>query len=184
MAKRKIKIGGFRTPIWKACSDDGMRSALQCVSIKNGYVYATNAHIVIKQSLENIHDITGEQAEALEGKLIHKDVVKYLMSCENVIFRNDYIDVVNGNFKLKIEYSDLELIYPNIENILKGFKKEAKSEIGFTTKNLETLYATMAGTTGQVKLMFNKGHGYIKIIHPSYEEQDQMGILMPVVLTD
>ena len=86
MAKRKLKKGGFQSKIWNCCGTDDLRPVMQCAYIKDGFIYATDAHIAIKQSLESVHGIDPVEIKCLEGKLLHSKILKLLAKCEIVGF--------------------------------------------------------------------------------------------------
>lgn len=182
MAKRKVKIGGFRTPIWKACAVGQLRPAIECAYIHNGFVYMTDLHLVVKQSLYHVHNMCDEEIENLEGKMIHRDILKYLDKCRIVEFKEDYILAHNGTIISKINYSTNSGIFPqNIKEII-SHKCGTVKQIGFNPRYLMTIYETFAGITPNVHLFFESTTKGIKVTNEDYPETHQTAILMPTLI--
>ena len=84
----KLETNRFRKEfkIWKACAKKrDKRANLEYVVFKDGYTYASNAHILVKV---NVKDLTlladDEQYALLNGYCIHADAIKALTNCENI----------------------------------------------------------------------------------------------------
>lgn len=60
MAKKAKFVGFNFNPdfkLHKACADDEYRPAFSYVYFRNGYAYATNAHIAVRAKVEDISNI-------------------------------------------------------------------------------------------------------------------------------
>jgi hypothetical protein len=60
-------------PIHLAASTDDLRPAMQHIMIKDGIAYASDAHILAIVSLSENSDLTQDQIEKLNGKVLHRD---------------------------------------------------------------------------------------------------------------
>lgn len=60
-------------PIHLAASTDDLRPAMQHIMIKDGIAYASDAHILAIVSLSDNSDLTQDQIEKLNGKVLHRD---------------------------------------------------------------------------------------------------------------
>lgn len=181
MAKRKLKIGGFKSKIWNACGTDSLRPAMQCAYIKGGYIYATDAHIAIKQCLENVHGIEVEQIKCLEGKLIHSKTLKLLAKCEIVTFKEDYIDVILDGIIMKINYTEKDWAFPDVDAIISKFESGEVPAIWFAPRLLNLLTSAMIGCDYGIKLSFQGSNKMMVVTTKDFSENDQKGIIMPVM---
>ena len=66
----------------KACADDDLRPVMNHVFFKNGYAYATNAHIAVKAKLEDICNFPPYQIEMLEGYLLHRKHYEMILKAD------------------------------------------------------------------------------------------------------
>ena len=55
MSKEK---SNFATPLHLACADDEIRPALECVHFIDGFAYATDGSILVKQSLKEYCNVS------------------------------------------------------------------------------------------------------------------------------
>ena len=66
----------------KACANDDLRPVMNHVFFKNGYAYATDAHIAVKAKLEDICNFPPDQIEMLEGHLLHRKHYEMIMKAD------------------------------------------------------------------------------------------------------
>ena len=66
--KNNKKIGGFKTPLFKILSTDDTRESLRYAKILNGYVYASNEICIVKQSLQDFHDIDADECKLIKAR--------------------------------------------------------------------------------------------------------------------
>lgn len=184
--KKPIKIGGFKTQIWKACSKDHIRPALTHAFVRNGFIYATNAHIAVKQSLYHIHDLDTEQCEAIEGKYFSEHLLKQLEKCEIVQFKKDGVHTVFGNTKAVYQYSDCgNDQYPNVDAVLPAIDRiDQVSKIGLNPTYLKIISDVMMNNDNRFGLEFNGQNKAIVVTAFGYDREHQMGIIMPLMFND
>lgn len=184
MAAAKIKIGGFKTPLWNACSGDDLRPALNCAYVKDGKIVATDARILIWQSLTEIHEIEPERAKLIEGKFFHRELLKEMSKCEIITFTEDRIQFVKGKIKGTFDYTDISEKYPDFESIFTGWKPEEKSKIGVNPRLLEKLRMCFSDPSSAFALTIGANNKHIKVTSEAVNEVDEMGIIMPVMLME
>ncbi len=183
--KRKTLIGGFKTPIWKACSNDGLRPALQHAYVKDGYIYATNAHIAIRQSLSAIHEIPAEQIAVMDGKFFSVPLLKALEKFNMVEFRADGIECTSHGTRAVYRYSEEPGKYPNVDAVIPSTEsRQNVARIGFDPILLKRLTEVMSSDLGQFALEFYGKSKAIVVTSANHTRAAQLGILMPVILKD
>lgn len=169
------------TKLETICSTDDLRPAMQCVYFKNGFVYATDGLVAVKQHL-HIHGIDEEVAKHLDGQMLHKDHLKLMKKC-------DYFEIVKGGIKSKkgiIEMIHLfvtEERYPDVEAVI---PKSGFSEIDGITLNAsimkrlqDVMLMALDNTYKYVRLKFRDKNKAI-LITTNIPEEDQIAIMMPV----
>lgn len=184
--KNSVKIGGFKTQIWKALANDHLRPTLCHAFVRNGFIYATNAHIAVKQSLEHIHGIDDkEERETLEGKYFSEHLLRQLEKCNIVQFKKDGIHTVNGNTKAVYQYSECGDKYPDVDAVLPAKDRiEKVSAIGFNPTLFKTMSDAMMKDDNRFKFEFNGRNRAIVVTAEYYDREHQMGIIMPLNLND
>jgi len=177
---KKIKLKGFKTPIWKLCGSDELRPVLQNVCIKDGFVYATDAHVAIKQSLDKFHGLDEESIANLEGKQIHYSVLKELDKYNIVLFKSDCIHAYTDEIIATFNYCKHEYMYPNVDSVIHIELKEKLGEVSFNPRNLVLLSQAM-GSTSKTILSFTEVHKAIHVTVDDFTKEENLGILMPLM---
>lgn len=139
--KNNKKIGGFKTPLFKILSTDDERESLRYAKILNGYVYASNGICIVKQSLQDFHDIDADECKLIEGKTFHYDLLKQLWAFEQVHFEADCIQAFNGSSRSEFQYSP-DVVSPNFESALQYSFEDTRS-VKLSDKQLKQLFAVM-----------------------------------------
>lgn len=175
------KNGGFKTPLFKALYSDENRAELQHAYVRNGYVYATNATILIKQSLTEIHEIEPKQQAIVEGKNFHIDLLKQLWKFKFIEFKESGIVAGDGKAWCEFDYS-YTCTMPNMEAVLKSQSGLIElSKISFNPKYLALLENVMdlSYSSGALVMQFAGETKAIQVFS-SYDTMDiQLGIIMP-----
>ena len=137
------KTGGFKTPLFKALLADGMHEKLSYAFVSNGFVYASNGVILIKQSLSEIHEIDEDQQKFIDGKSFHLDLLKQLWKFKFVEFTENSIKAGDGKACGEFEYST-QIESPNFEALFNySGEIEAINQVGISPKQLTLLSDVM-----------------------------------------
>lgn len=176
-------IGGFKTQIWKACSNDNLRPVLCHAFVRDGFIYATNSYIAVKQSLEHIHGIQTEERSIIEGKYFSVHLLKQLEKCNIVVFKEDGIHTECGSTKAVYQYSECDGFYPNVDAVLPSADAFTEvSFIGFNPKHFKIMSEAMMTDTDQFRFDFTGTQRAIVVTANGYDRDHQIGILMPLTL--
>jgi len=174
--KNTKKIGGFKTKIWNVLGKDDMSQSLMYAKVLNGYIYASNGKILIKQSLQEFHEIEKEQADIIEGKTFHRDLLKALWAFDIVAFDKDKIIASIGGAHTEFDYSPT-ITSPNFESVLTKSYEEIK-QTSFDFKLLKTLCDAMDFDQFP-KFYFGGENRAITVCNNIDELHIQHGIIMP-----
>ncbi|MGN0003347.1 MAG: hypothetical protein ACI35V_07925 [Sphingobacterium composti] len=150
---------------------------MQCVYFKDGFVYATNAYIAIKQHL-SLHGFNDEEIKALDDKLLHKDHLKFMKKC-------DYFEILPEGIKsrkgfLSTTHQFFDDKYPDVEAVIPTIKDYQTNKFSVRANHLDLLQ----------KVMFHNHEPFIKIqftapnrpllVTSEIEVDKQVAIISPV----
>lgn len=171
----------FISNLHLACGKDMLRPALQCVHFKNGYAYASNAYVLIKQplSLSNI-----QESENLEGKAIHSSIFKEIRKMKHVTCTPDGFECrTKDNQKVFYQYLETNTP-PDFEAVIPKDKPGGVAEIGIKPAFVALLGKAMAGGACGLKAIFRGERGAI-IFEPIQQEYNgEIGLFMPTIFTN
>jgi len=187
----------FPSALHKAAGTDDLRPALQHIVFTNGHAYVSDANCIVRQSL-NFINIEG--FENLEGKRIHSQIFRRIYNEKNVIVvaHPDCIEVKYPIFhtSVKYAYSTDDSKAPDFESVINNAqaKKESPipqfSKIGINPRLFARLISAMhinCETTQVVLALPEFNSRAILVIDTHYDNKspnDQLGLIMPAMLTD
>tara|TARA_R110002049_G_scaffold224712_4_gene396512 strand:+ start:10640 stop:11179 length:540 start_codon:yes stop_codon:yes gene_type:complete len=173
----------FKSKISLACGSDNFRPAMEHLCFEDGLIVATDAHILIKQSIK-LHGFTDEEIEILNGKFLHRDAFDEIYKYRNVTVTKKGFLCKNKNVTCLIEFSKVEFSYPKWRNVIPTGELHDIDEIGINTHFLKI--------AGKISLSENKAlrfHFYGKtkaIILSSLKSyitlDEEMILIMPAQL--
>ena len=173
----------FNTKVYECCADDKLRPVIQCVYFENGFAYAADGSVAIKQTLsfQSVIDI-----HELDGKLLHKDSYKAVMNFEFAQAMADGIECWNGNGQRAFfEYfkpAENDKI-PNFEAVLTPKRGVTNlSFIGINPESLNRLTKALYAPTGNIRIQFTGIDSAIIVDVVGVDEQT--AIMMPIILND
>lgn len=171
----------FPTPLHLACATDELRPVMEYVHFVNGFAYASDAHILVKQSINEyctVHD-----KENLTGKCIHRDSFENIRKFDNAKALMDGIECWddNGGKKAFFPYGTVEEKRPNFETVIPDGPAENVPFIGINPKYIEIASKCLARDKHTaVRMIF---HGQNKaIILKAEDYPEQIVIIMPIIL--
>jgi len=154
------------------------------IFFKDGYAYATNAHILVKVKISEIANFQDEQVEILEGKAVHRSVYAKLLPFERV-------EITLEGFKARVPDADSfitfgfatveEKMVGDIEKVIADAKKEEQTTIttfGLNPVLLNSLNKIFNDTYG-VELIVKAANKPVLI---RWQAKDAIGLIMPVMI--
>jgi len=169
----------FTTKIYVACSTSELRPIFNCVHIINGFLYAGNGIIVVKQPL-SLHSILNP--EYLEGKSIHRLNFIDIMAFDTAAANEDGIECKTGDERSAFfaYYDRKDQVLPDFAAIFRGHKIVNIPFIGFSPDNLKLMLNALYLPNGQVKINFGGIDKNMLIETPGVP--DQLAIMAPVLI--
>ena len=164
-----------------ACGKDKTRPEMQCVYFENGYAYATNAHLLVRNRIDQISNLSTDQIMALDGKMIHKKDFAQLSRFDVITVTEEGIEAITEERKAFFYFYESEKGYPDTESIIQSIENASIKEVSVFGINFqETTNAQKALPEPMVKMIF-KGANKGVIIRPTNDEyNDCMAIIMPL----
>lgn len=183
MAEKKQKYT-FNTKLYECCAaNDDIRPMMKCVHFENGYAYASDGGVCIKQSL-SFQSV--QFPEELDGKSIHKDNYKSVMAFEIAECTETGIECRNSDGQVAFfEYyqpKEGEKI-PDFEAVLNPKKGIISlSFIGYHSDRFSKVIKALHAPGGNIRLQFTGIDSGILIDVIGVDEQK--AIVMPAILND
>lgn len=200
MAKKKNEWLGFykEYKLHKACANDDFRPAMHYVCFKDGYAYATDAHIAVRASLQAICALDEEERNKLNGYLIHKSQYEMLLKYSTIEIGEGVITCIDPESKARTtiqlvklaesseaaEISEGKAIYfPNVDAVINDdLSKEPLQKVGFNYSLLGRIIAAMGIQPNRVGLRFvSRGKMVVLGVEPGI---DVRGIIMSILLDE
>ena len=187
MRAKKI-IKNFQCRLDIACGNDPFRPAMENIYFKDGYAYATDAHIGVRHSLE-LHGFSEKEIEFMDGKMIHKKLFRQIYSHFHIEAQEDGIMCRSDEISVKYFYTSPFSKFPNLEYVLKGLLKNNKKELnGFSlsavlVSRLKDVFL-FDGYSKSLEFSF-RGDSTGILVSPNDDESyigRQIGVIMPIVL--
>lgn len=171
----------FTTKLYEVCSSDELRPVMMCVHFKDGFAYASDGHMAIKQSLE-YHTVIG--VDFLNGKSLHKDNYKAIMGFEIAECNEDGVTCSDNDGRTAFyDYYNLNgASIPNFESVLKPIGQKSIEFIGINPEYLFKIGKALHVPSGALRLQFQGVDRSILIDTPEIE--NQWAILMPAIIDD
>lgn len=173
-------IDFLATKVEAICSTDDLRSALNCVYFKNGFLYATDATIALKQRLE-LHGLNKDFIRHLDGKMLGRTQLKKMRKCDRFeIVDGGILSVKNGvetmhPFAVDLNYPDIDAVIPNDFGKLESIKVSA----AYLKKLEDAMFMLVEGTHKFLDLKFSRQSAPV-VVRTNVPEKDQIAIIMPV----
>jgi hypothetical protein len=179
----KEKKQTFNTKLYECCADDKLRPIMQCVYFENGWAYAADGYVAIKQTLSFQSVINIEE---LDGKLLHKDSYKAVMGFEFAQATPDGLECWSSNGQRAFfEYfkpGENDKI-PNYDKVIQGKKGVTSlSFIGISPELLTRVTKALYVPAGNIRLQFTGVDSAILVDVVGVDEQQ--AIVMPSIIND
>lgn len=173
-----ITSENFKSDLSKILSKDDLRPILTVVSFQNGFAYATNAHALIKQSLEWM-GFTKDEIDMLNGKSLDATAFKFIRASKLIEICPTHISCFRNGTKFNVEYSIHSTTKPpDYEAVIPKETPVEINQISFAKINMVALLSAMHLEANPIFEFYGKTKAAIV-----YDEQvgkvNQVAIIMP-----
>lgn len=169
-----------------ACSNEKHRPAMNYIYFKDGYAYASNGHIAVKNCIEEICSVyDDEQLKFLDGKMLHRNQYKEILKYDVIEISEDGIECIETETKRKsfFYFGDEDLKFPDCEKVIQNALNASAiptAEIGFNNNFLEIINKSLFDSD-RCRYQFK---GTDKAVVFQSLESKSMGIIMPYLLNN
>ncbi len=171
----------------KCCGKDPQRPSMQYLYFKDGFVYATDATVLVKQNLLGCHDIPVEMHTLLDGKLLHAENAEALAVCNFFEFQDDKIIGHKKGSKTKV-LADLELEenvgkYPNINAVIPTGERGSVSRFALNPKllvQIQSAAVSIDKAAANTRLNFYGETRSAVVEFAGFDISEQSALIMPV----
>lgn len=131
----------------EACANDGLRPVMECIYFKDGYAYASDGHILVKNKVSEISSISEEQIAQLDNVYLHKDIYKKILEFDLIDISAEGIECQKESKKAFFYFQTFEdSKYPNADKVLEDMLNQPTATIpkcGFNVKYLSRLHKAL-----------------------------------------
>ena len=174
----------------KCCGSDNLHPTRSHLFFNNGFVYATDARVLIKQDLKVCHGMTDEMVEKLNGKMLHRENADALAACDLFEIHDDKIIGSKKNSKTKV-LADLvteaqEGKFPNVEAVIPSMSNASElAQYALDPKKLIQVQSASVAFDKDAKALrltfFAPDRG--ALVHfQGFSGSEQLGLIMPCKL--
>lgn len=163
-----------------ACLKDETRPAMQCVYFNNGFAYASDTHILVRNRISEISGLNEAEIEALNGKFLHADFYKDMLKYDNILIAEEGIECTKGNGKAFFYFSTFEK-YPNAEKVLQSALNKQTvptPQVSFDMKLMQRLNKALYESDSCTATF--KGTGNAIIFDSLKDDVSSVGLIMPL----
>lgn len=161
-----------------ACSrNDYFRPVFSYIHFKDGYAYACDTHILVKNMLSECSTFTDEEIEKLDGKFIGSKAYKSILSYDMVqVTDMGFECILYDNQKVIYPFSEVYK-YPEMENVISEHLKESTE--GITKLRIDPSFFSKIE-----KALFNFDDAYMQLSEGNKsllvksDDSDSIGIIM------
>lgn len=179
----------FKSPLHYACSNDDLRPAMCCVYFTKGYAYATNAHVVVRQSLKWM-DFSDEQIKTLEGKFLTANAFAEVYKAKWIFeITGQGIECISKKgVRYIIKFDDPGAKYPDVEEVLSqqlGKEMTGAAKFGFSKSVLNTIFkAAYFDSTGNAYWRLNNANSAAILRAQDTTLDEQLIMVMPILVNE
>jgi len=169
-----------------ACASDELRPVMECIYFKDGFAYASDGHILVKNRISECSTLDEETIKGLDGKLLHKDFYKDILKYDNILIAEDGIECTKGNDRAFFYFGDQDAMkYPDAEKLVQNYMNASPhqtSQISFNMNLFKRINGSLYNCD-QCTTNF-KGDGSVMVIFSYHDDVSSIGIIMPIGPSD
>lgn len=171
----------FKLKMHLACGKDDLRPIMQHVFFTNGYMIATDAHVLIKAKTSVFTDFSEDEIQHLEGKFVHRDTFAKLLKVKMIeVDESGFKDLATKDL---YNFSVPQGKYPNVESVMPGINTKEIDCIGLLPNNINPLFKIMSTSDfSTLRLSFFEKNKAIKVTSELHNPSDIIGVIMPSML--
>ena len=164
-----------------ACiKDDDFRKEMECIYFNNGFAYATDTRILVRNRISEISGLEEHEIAALDGKFLHADFYKDILKYDNILIAEDGIECTKGNDKVFFYFSTFGS-FPSAEKVLQDALNRSATplpQVSFDIKLMQRLNKALY-KCDKCTATF-KGVGNAIVFDSMETDVSSIGLIMPI----
>ena len=155
-----------------ACKPDPLRPAYGYIQFKDGFAYASDGHIAVKNRIEEISGLNQAEIEALNGKFLQYEFYRDMLKC---------IECKNGDDSVFFYFSTVEkpLDIKKVIDEHLSMEPMAVEHISLNMKYLTDLSKAMYQCESCTFIFHGEGRGVV--LKSNDEYVNSVGLIMPII---
>lgn len=165
-----------------ACRPDPQRPAYRYIQFKDGFAYASDGHIAVKNRIEEISGLNPAEIEALDGKFLQSEFYRDMLKYEEILIAEDGIECKNGEDRVFFYFSTVEKpidIKKVIDEHL-SMEPMAVEHISLNMKYLMDLSKAMYECESCTFTFHGEGRGVV--LKSNNEDVNSVGLILPIMI--
>lgn len=170
-----------------ACSNNEIRPAMSCIYFKDGFAYASDGMILVKNRISECSTLDEAEIQALEGKLLHRDFYKDMIKYDDILISEEGIECHKNGEKCFFYFSTFGegVKYPDAEKVLQeALNKPAVPlpQFAFNMENIQRLNKALYKCERCVATF--KGTNQAIVFDSMDDDVSSIGLFMPCLSQD
>ena len=165
-----------------ACAKDELRPAMNHIYFEDGFAYASDGHILVKNKIEECSTIEIDQIEILSNKMLHRDHYKDILKYDVVEISDEGIEARKGAEKAFFYFAtDDSMKYPSAEKLMQDTLNKQNvntPRIGFKLEYLDRLRKSLHDSDS-CEFRFKGDSLNTTVILESASDNASIGLIMP-----
>ena len=155
------------------CPKDGLRPVLACIYFDEGNAIASDGHAMLVSPVREISNLSDEDIEKLNGKLIDSNSYKDLLKFDVIRVETDgIVGIAKTGAETKYLFRDYQ--YPNYKAVMDGVSLQDKTQtISFRGAHTGTM-CEIIGTP--FIILEPNGNGAIRV---TFRDSETKGLIIP-----
>ena len=172
---KKVKMG-------LACSKDDLRPLMGCIYFKDGYAYASDGLILVKNKVSEISTISEDQIAQLNDVYLHAETYDKVVKYDTIDISAEGIECTSGDKKAFFYFQVMEdAKYPNADSVLNDMLNKPAASIPvcvFDTDLLSRIQKAMPDAKN-LRFRFKQDkHAVHAVVESENSDYSSVGIIM------
>lgn len=170
-----------------ACAKkESQRPIMACIYFKNGFAYATDGIVLVKNRLSEMSSFDEDEIQSLDGKFLPADFYKDMLKYDECLISDEGIECHKDDYKAFFYFADFgDSKYPNADVVLQDALNAMTvplPQIGFSFENMQRLSKALYDVE-RCKATF-KGVNKPIVFSSIEPDVSSIGLLMPALITE
>lgn len=168
-----------------ACAaNDDFRPEMEHIYFQDGFAYASDAHVLVRNDLSICSSIPAEQIEILNGKMLHRDAYKEILKYDIIDISEEGIQCKKGNNTAFFYFNtSSDLKYPKVKELIYEVTRASTVPVPQVAINPKLLGILSKALYHEHEIVFTfKGESKGIVCEDNVTVTNCVGIIMPAMV--